>query len=68
MSAAPVIRAPDENKGVMLRGDPMVFLVTGADTKHTSMFGWTIPAGFATGLLSYSPRWSISTRCMCLSD
>ena len=62
MSAAPVIRMPDENKGVML------FLVTGADTKHTSMFGWTIPAGFATGLLSYSPRWSISTRCMCLSD
>lgn len=28
----------------------MVFLVTGKDTKHTSMFDWTIPAGFATGL------------------
>ena len=46
----PVIRMPDENKGVMLRGHPMVFLVTGEDTKHTSMFDWTIPAGFATGL------------------
>ncbi|TPM13620.1 cupin domain-containing protein [Mesorhizobium sp. B2-3-6] len=50
MSAAPVIRMPDETKGVMLRGQPMVFLVTGADTRHTSMFDWTIPAGFATGL------------------
>jgi len=49
MSAAPVIRMPAENKGVMLRGHPMVFLVTGEDTKHTSMFDWTIPAGFATG-------------------
>jgi quercetin dioxygenase-like cupin family protein len=27
----------------------MAFLVTGAATKHTSMFDWTIPAGFATG-------------------
>lgn len=50
VSAAPVIRMPDENNGVMLRGHPMVFLVTGKDTKHTSMFDWTIPAGFATGL------------------
>ena len=50
MSADAVIRMPDENKGVMLRGHPMVFLVTGEDTKHTSMFDWTIPAGFATGL------------------
>jgi quercetin dioxygenase-like cupin family protein len=50
MSAAPVIRMPDENKGIALRGHPMVFLVTGEDTKHTSMFDWTIPAGFATGL------------------
>jgi quercetin dioxygenase-like cupin family protein len=51
MSATPVIRMPDDkNKGVMLRGLPMVFLVTGEDTKHTSMFDWTIPAGFATGL------------------
>ena len=50
MSAAAVIRMPEENKGVILRGHPMVFLVTGEDTKHTSMFDWTIPAGFATGL------------------
>jgi quercetin dioxygenase-like cupin family protein len=50
MSAAPVIRMPDQNEGVRLRGQPMVFLVTGEDTKHTSMFDWTIPAGFATGL------------------
>jgi quercetin dioxygenase-like cupin family protein len=50
MSATPVIRMPAENQGVMLGGQPMVFLVTGSDTKHTSMFDWTIPAGFATGL------------------
>ncbi|TPN76802.1 cupin domain-containing protein, partial [Mesorhizobium sp. B1-1-5] len=48
MSAAPVIRMPDETKGVMLRGQPMVFLVTGEDTSHKSMFDWTITAGFAT--------------------
>ena len=50
MSAKPVIRMPGDNTGVMLRGQPMAFLVTGEDTKHTSMFDWTIPAGFATGL------------------
>ncbi|MFE0019340.1 cupin domain-containing protein [Mesorhizobium sp. NPDC059054] len=50
MSATPVIRMPDETKGVMLRGHPMTFLVTGADTKHTSMFDWTIPPAFATGM------------------
>jgi quercetin dioxygenase-like cupin family protein len=50
MSATPVIRMPGENKGVMLGGQPMVFLVTGENTKHTAMFDWTIPAGFATGL------------------
>jgi quercetin dioxygenase-like cupin family protein len=49
MSATPVIRMPAEDKGVTLGGHPMVFLVTGNDTKHTSMFDWTIPAGFATG-------------------
>lgn len=49
MSAEAIIRMPDENKGVMLRGQPMVFLVTGENTRHTSMFDWTIPAGFATG-------------------
>lgn len=50
MGAAPVIRMPAENNGITLAGQPMVFLVTGKDTKHTSMFDWTIPAGFATGL------------------
>lgn len=50
INAQPVIRMPGENEGVMLRGEPMVFLVTGTHTKHTSMFDWTIPAGFATGL------------------
>jgi quercetin dioxygenase-like cupin family protein len=50
MSATPVIRMPDDNSGVMLRGHPMVFLVTGQDTRHTSMFDWTIPPAFATGL------------------
>jgi quercetin dioxygenase-like cupin family protein len=49
MSADVVIRMPDERKGVMLRGHPMIFLVTGENTRHTSMFDWTIPAGFATG-------------------
>lgn len=50
MSAKPVIRRPGEGKGVTLSGHPMDFLVTGADTRHTSMFDWTIPAGFSTGL------------------
>jgi quercetin dioxygenase-like cupin family protein len=49
MSAKPVICRPGESKGITLRGYPMAFLVTGEDTKHTSMFDWTIPAGFATG-------------------
>ena len=50
MGATPVIRMPDENKGVKLAGKPLVFLVTGEDTKHTSMFDWTLPPGFSTGL------------------
>jgi quercetin dioxygenase-like cupin family protein len=49
MSVDAVIRMPNEKNGVMLRGFPMVFLVTGVNTKHTSMFDWTIPAEFATG-------------------
>jgi quercetin dioxygenase-like cupin family protein len=49
MSADAVIRMPNETMGVTLGGHPMVFLVTGESTKHTSMFDWTIPAGFATG-------------------
>lgn len=50
MCAKPVIRKPNDNTGVVLAGKPMAFLVTGSDTKHTSMFDWTIPAQFATGL------------------
>lgn len=49
MSAKPVIRMPAENEGVTLGGQPMVFLVTAKDTRHTSMFDWTIPPKFATG-------------------
>ena len=50
MSAKAIIRRPGEGKGVSLGGHPMAFLVTGDDTKHTSMFEWTIPPGFSTGL------------------
>ena len=50
MSAKAVIRMPGEGKEVRLAGQPMTFLVTGDDTKHTSMFDWTLPAGFSTGL------------------
>ena len=52
-TALPVMRNPAEpaaTEAVTLGGQPMVFLVTGKDTRHTSMFDWTIPAGFATGL------------------
>lgn len=41
---------PGDNEGVTLGGHPMVFLVTAKDTKHTSMFDWTIPPKFATGV------------------
>lgn len=50
MIAKAVIRMPGEGKKVTLAGQPMAFLVTGEDTKHTSMFDWTLPAGFSTGL------------------
>ena len=50
MNAKAVIRMPGEGKEVTLAGKPMTFLVTGDDTKHTSMFDWTLPAGFSTGL------------------
>ena len=50
MNARAVIRMPGEAKGVVLSGHPMAFLVTGEDTKHTSMFDWTIPPRFSTGL------------------
>jgi quercetin dioxygenase-like cupin family protein len=49
MSAKAVIRMPGEGKEVTLAGKPMTFLVTGEDTRHTSMFDWTLPVGFSTG-------------------
>ncbi|MBC9880459.1 cupin domain-containing protein [Bradyrhizobium sp. INPA01-394B] len=49
MKAKPIVRRRGETTGVILRGQPMAFLVTGEDTRYTSMFDWTIPAGFATG-------------------
>ena len=50
MSPQPVIRMPGQGKAVTLSGEPLAFLVTGDDTRHTSMFEWTIPARFSTGL------------------
>jgi quercetin dioxygenase-like cupin family protein len=50
MSARAVIRMPGEGREIALAGKPLLFLVTGQDTKHTSMFDWTLPAGFSTGL------------------
>ena len=50
MSAKAVIRMPGQGKEVTLAGQPMAFLVTGEDSKHTCMFDWTLPAGFSTGL------------------
>ena len=50
MKAKAVIRTPGEGKVVLLAGKPLKFLVTGDDTKHTSMFDWTLPSGFSTGL------------------
>ena len=50
MSEKAVIRMPGEGKEVTLAGKPLVFLVTGKDTKHTTMFEWTLPPGFSTGL------------------
>jgi len=50
MSPKAVVRMPGEAKRVTLSGQPLAFLVTGEDTKHTSMFEWTLPARFSTGL------------------
>src|SRR4051794_20819802 len=50
MSATAVVRMPGEGKEVIMGGQPLAFLVTGDDSKHTSMFEWTVPAGFSTGL------------------
>jgi quercetin dioxygenase-like cupin family protein len=50
MSRKAVIRMPGKAREVSLAGQPLAFLVTGEDTKYTSMFDWTVPAGFSTGL------------------
>ena len=50
MSTAAVVRMPGEGKEVTLGGKPLVFLLTGKDSKHSCMFEWTIPASFFTGL------------------
>jgi quercetin dioxygenase-like cupin family protein len=50
MSRKAVVRMPGETQGVRLSGQPMGFLVTGPDTQYTSMFDWTLPARFSTGL------------------
>jgi quercetin dioxygenase-like cupin family protein len=51
MSAKAVIRMPGEGKEVRtLAGKPMRFLLTGQDTRHTSMFDCTLPPGSSTGL------------------
>jgi quercetin dioxygenase-like cupin family protein len=50
MTAKAVIRMPGEGKEVTLAGQPMAFLVTGENSKHTCMFDWTLPPGFSTGL------------------
>ena len=49
MTEKAVVRRPGEGKQVSLAGKPLVFLVTGQDTKHTAMFAWTLPPGFSTG-------------------
>lgn len=50
MSARAVIQMPGQADGVTLSGSPLAFLVTGEHTRHTSMFEWTMPARFSTGL------------------
>ncbi len=54
MRAKAVIREPGEGKKVTLAGEPMTFLVTGEDTRYTSMFDCTLPPGFSTGLHVHS--------------
>jgi quercetin dioxygenase-like cupin family protein len=50
MNARAVVRKAGEGQTVSLAGQPLVFLVTGESTKHTSMFHWTVASGFSTGL------------------
>lgn len=50
MSGKAVVRMPGEGKELRLAGEPLRFLIGGGNTKHTSMFDWTLPSGFSTGL------------------
>jgi quercetin dioxygenase-like cupin family protein len=50
MNTQAVIRKAGQGEKVNLAGQPLVFLVTGESTKHTSMFHWTVAPGFSTGL------------------
>ena len=50
MNTRAVIRMAGQGQTVSLAGQPLVFLVTGESTKHTSMFDWTVAPGFSTGL------------------
>lgn len=50
MNARAIVRKAGDGEGVTLAGQPLRFLVTGEDTKHTSMFHWTVAPGFSTGV------------------
>jgi quercetin dioxygenase-like cupin family protein len=54
MKSRAIIRRPAEGHAVTLAGQPLVFLVTGDSTNHTSMFEWTVPSGFSTGLHAHA--------------
>jgi quercetin dioxygenase-like cupin family protein len=50
MSPKAIILMPGEAQAVTLSGQPLAFLLTRENTKYTSMFEWTLPARFSTGL------------------
>ena len=56
MSAKAIVRMPGEGKELKLAGEPLRLLVVGEDTKHTSMFDWTLPSNFSTA------SWALSVR------
>lgn len=45
-----VIHLPDEAPRLTVAGHPMLVLSNARETRHTSMFDWTVPPRFATGL------------------
>jgi quercetin dioxygenase-like cupin family protein len=45
-----VIHRPDEAPRLTVAGHPMLVLSSARETRHTSMFDWTVPPRFATGL------------------